>query len=178
MGAGIDQVLLWVQTNVYGIAGGTVLVVTVAGVVMSFAKKAVFYADFNDLAITAGMFALPALVLVAGSLLAPFSILVYVRGARCSSACSSRWRSRTWRSNDGSWWKTPVLLVGKATLSFLFIAYLYQAFTGKTRSKRGQGWFVVAILTPLTLALVAEHRGLFAVTPTGRIRAATGKARK
>ena len=177
MGAGIDQVLLWVQTNVYGIAGGTVLVVTVAGVVMSFAKKAVFYADFNDLAITAGMFALPALVLVAGSLLAPFSILVYVAGA-VFVGLFLKVALTTWRSNDGSWWKTPVLLVGKATLSFLFIAYLYQAFTGKTRSKRGQGWFVVAILTPLTLALVAEHRGLFAVTPTGRIRAATGKARK
>ena len=172
-----DQVLLWLQTNLYGIAGGTILVVTVAGIVMSFTKEAVFYADFNDLALSAGMFALPALVLVAGSLLAPMEVLVYVAGA-VFVGLFLKVALTTWKSNDGSWWKTPLLLVGKTTMSFIFIFYLYQAFTAKTRSKRGQGWFVVAILTPLTLALVAEHRGLFAVTPTGRIRAATGKARK
>ena len=123
------------------------------------------------------MFALPALVLVAGSFFAPLEILVYVAGA-VFVALFVKMAVTTWKSNGGSLWKTPLLLVGKAVLSFIFIAYLYQAFTAKTRSKRGQGWFVVAIVTPLMLALVAEHKGLFAVTPTGRIRAATGKQRK
>ena len=84
----------------------------------------------------------------------------------------------TWKSNDASRWKTPLLVIGKMSMALFVIVYLYQAFTGKTRSKQGQGWFVVAIPTPLTLALVAEHRGLFAMTPTGRVRAATDKARK
>lgn len=145
------------------------------GVVLAFTKRAVFYADFNDLALTAAMFALPALVLAAGSLFTPFSLLVTSR-ARCSSACSSRWRSRPGgRMAARSGRPRPRGREGRTVVPVHRIAV--SAFTAKTRSKRGQGWFV-AILTPLLLALVAEHRGLFAITPTARVRAATGKQRK
>ena len=172
-----EETIAYIQGNLFGIVGGTILVLTIVGITMSFLKRAVFYADFNDLALTAGMFALPALVMVAGSMLAPGEYIIYIAGA-VFAGLLLKVIVTTWKSNEGSFWKTPLLIVGKVAMSFIFIAYLYQAFTRKTRSGRGQGWFVVAIVTPLMIALVSEHRGLFAISSTGRIRAATGKARK
>ena len=37
----MDQVLLWLQTNLYGIVGGSILVITVFGVALAFLKRAV-----------------------------------------------------------------------------------------------------------------------------------------
>ena len=173
-----EALIAWIQANILAVVGLPLLLTTIVGIVLAFMKKVVFYADFNDLALSAGMFALPALTYVAGLFFqVPETICLYVAGA-VFLGLFAKTVLTTWRGNDGSLWKTPLVLVGKVAMSFLFIAHLYQSFTGKTRSKRGGGWFVLAILTPLMLALVADHRGIFSITSTGRVRAATGKARK
>ena len=166
-----------VTSNMPLIVAGTVLAVVLLGVVLAFARKAVFYANFNDLAWSAGMVAIPALVLVG---VAPF-----VSGSGEGDAQVPTWllyaagglfvllfvktAITTYKSNNGSILLTPVLLVGKLFLSFMFVFYLYWSMTAKTRSERGKGMFVLVILTPIMLALVREHKGVYAISKSGRL---------
>ena len=173
-----NQLIQYIQANILAVVGLPLLLTTIVGIVLAFMKKVVFYTDFNDLALTAGMFALPALAYIAGLFFqVPEQICLYVAGA-VFAGLLIKVVLTTWKSNGGSLWKTPLVLVGKVAMSFLFIANLFQSFTGKTRSKRGAGMFVLLLMTPLTLALVADHRGIFSITSTGRVRAATGRRRK
>lgn len=54
-------------------------------------------------------------------------------------------------------------------LSFLFVFYLYWSLASKTRSERGKAAFVLVILTPIMLALVREHKGVYAISKSGRL---------
>ena len=165
----IDQITQFVQTNTLGIVGVSILLATVLGVAMSLAKKSVFYADFNDLAVSMGMCALPALVLMVGLSFGQGDAPRYIAGA-IFVGLFLKSVVRTYKTNNGSIWKTAVLMVGKVTLSFLYIVYLLEALTAKKRSDRGKAWFVLAILTPLMLALTENHKGLFRIMPMGRMR--------
>ena len=156
---------------------GAIFAVVLLGVILAFLKKAVFYQNFNDLAWSAGMCAIPALVLVIGATMFGQSNSVlqsnpalYVVGG-LFVLLFIKTAVTTYKSNSGSLVLTPILMVGKTALSFLFIFYLYWSMTAKTRSERGKGMFVVVILTPIMLALVKEHKGLYAITKSGRMTA-------
>ena len=75
----------------------------------------------------------------------------------------------TWKANR-SVWKTAIVMIGKTTLSFLYVVHLFDALTAKNRSKRGLSWFILAILTPLLFALVADRSGKAPSLPRGRMR--------
>ncbi len=134
---------------------------------MSLAKKSVFYADFNDLGVSLGMFALPGLILFVGMNFDLNDAPRYIAGA-VFAALFLKSGITTYKTNNGSIWKTAVLMVGKVALSFLYLAYLLEAFTAKKRSDRGRAWFVVVILTPLMLALTKNRKGLFPIPSMGR----------
>ena len=102
-----EETIAYIQGNLFGISGGIILVLTIVGITMSFLKRAVFYADFNDLALTAGMFALPALVMVAGLMLAPGEYLIYIAGA-VFAGLLLKVVVTTWKSNEGSFLENAV----------------------------------------------------------------------
>ena len=166
----MDQVIQFVQTNVYGILGVILLVSTVASIALAFAKTVVFYADYNDLALSAAMCAFPAVIIVVSAMFVPHVAALYVAGV-VFVGLLIKTAHTTFRSNNNSVMKTALLLVGKTVMSFLYVAHLYQALAGKKRTDRGKGWFVLAILTPLLIALVHERTGRFAITPSGRLQA-------
>ena len=175
-----DGFMQAVQSNMPLIVFGAIFAVVLLGVILAFAKKAVFYANFNDLAWSAGMIAIPALVMMVGAMFMSAGAetetgdtqmpagLLYAAGG-LFVLLFVKTTVTTFKSNKGSFLLTPILMVGKITLSFLFIFYLWWSMTAKTRSERGKGMFVLVILTPIMLALVREHKGVYAISKSGRL---------
>lgn len=165
----MDAVLAFIQNYISGSIGTILLVLTILGIVLAYKKVVVFYADFNDLAISAATFAVPAIIIV-------IAIALTLPGITYSIAILLFlvlfiWTTyKTLKSNAWSIWKSIIVLAGKILVSFVFVLFLYQAYTAKTRSARGQGWFVLIVLTPIMLTLVDKHTGLFALSSAGRLR--------
>lgn len=165
----IDQIILYVQTHQDSLIFYALLLTTILGIVLAFMRKAVFYADYSDLTITAAMFGLPALVLAIGIFyLGQFAITITIAGITFVPLFLTV-LAKTWKSNR-SVWKTVVILISKTILSFLYVVYLLNALTEKNRSKRGVSWFILAIMTPLMFALVHDKSGKPASLPKGRGR--------
>lgn len=172
-----DGFMQSVQTNMPLIVLGTVFGLVLLSVILAFAKKAVLYANFNDLAWSIGMFAIPAVVMMVGAAFMqtpetgepemPVALLSV--GGGLFLLLFVKTAITTYRSNNGSILLTPILMVGKMALSFLFIFYLYWSLASKTRSERGKAVFVLVILTPIMLALVREHKGVYAISRSGRL---------
>lgn len=155
----VDQAIFYVQTSLPEFVVIFVLGAVMLSITLAFLGKVVFYADYNDLSICAAMFGLPALIIVlsmfwTGTISEGILILAAVVFVPLFFVATLT----TWRSNR-SIWKTVIVMFGKTTLSFLYIFHLFDALTAKNRSKRGISWFVLAILTPLMYALVADKQG-------------------
>ena len=165
----MDQIILYIQTNAYGIVGLTLLSATVSSIALAFAKKVVFYADYDDLAISAAMCALPAVLVVIAAMFVQHVAAFYLAGL-VFVGLLIKVAHTTFRANSNSIWKTVLLLVGKLVMSFLYVAFLYKALAGEKRTDRGKGWFFLVILTPLLIALVHKRTGRFAIGRSGRLQ--------
>ena len=155
----VDLAIFYVQTNLPDIVVISILGAVMLSVTLAFLGKVVFYADYNDLSICAAMFGLPALIIVLGLFwMGNSSELIFVLAAVVFLPLFFLVALTTWRSNR-SIWKTVIVMIGKTTLSFLYVFHLFDALTAKNRSRRGISWFVLAILTPLIYALVADKQG-------------------
>ena len=165
-----DEAVLYVQTAlpdvvVYGFLGAIIL-----SVALAIMKRVVFYADYRDLGLSAAMFGLPALVLVVGIFwLGNAGQSLFYAAAVVFVPLFVMVTVTTWKANR-SVWKTVIVMIGKTTLSFLYVVHLFDALTAKNRSKRGLSWFVLAILTPLMFALVADRSGKAPSLPRGGMR--------
>lgn len=165
-----DQAVLYIQSVLpevilYGLLGAVIL-----SVALAFMGRVVFYANYRDLGLSAAMFGLPALVVALGLfwLGAPGDVLFYM-AAVVFVPLFVMVTVTTWKANR-SLWKTAIVMVGKTTLSFLYVVHLFDALTAKNRSKRGMSWFILAILTPLMFALVADRSGKAPSLPRGGMR--------
>ena len=112
----------------YGVLGAVVV-----SVALAFMDRVVFLANYKDLGLSAVIIGLPALVValgiiwlgvlgdtlfyMAGMVFAPLGVIVTVT---------------TWKSNR-SVWKTAIVVIGKTTLSFLYVVHLFEALTAKNR---------------------------------------------
>ncbi len=130
----------------------------------------IFYASYRDLGLSAAMFGLPALLVALGLfwLSAPADVLFHMAGV-VFVPLFVLVSVMTWKANR-SVWKTAIVMVGKTTLSFLYVVHVFDALTAKNRSKRGLSWFILAILTPLMFALVADRSGKAPSLPRGGMR--------
>lgn len=165
----MDELIKYTTSHWGEIIGIAILSITVIGVTLGFTKKAIFYNDFNDLGISAATFAVPALIVVGVGAFIPHESIMYF-AAFAFFGFFAAMVYKTFLANNKSIILTGVLVVAKMTMSFLYVLHLYTALTGKKRSERGQGWFVLAIMTPLLLALVHTKEGSFRLAPSGRPR--------
>ena len=165
----LSEIFQLIESYAFGTVGTLFLVVTVVGIVLGFSKRAVFYTDYNDLGVSAGMFALPALIIFAAGSFVPQTVAIWIAGIVLVGLLV-KVSLTTYRSNNGSIWKTIVIVIAKTFMSFLFVFHLVTALTAKKRSERGGGWFVLVILTPLLIALVNEKKGVFSISSTGRLQ--------
>ena len=176
----IDGFMQSFQSNMPLIVLGAIFAVVLLGVILAFVRKAVFYQNFNDLAWSAGMFAIPALVVMVGAVFVsagagaetentqmPVGLLYAAGGLFVLLLVKTA--ITTYKSNSGSLVLTPIILIGKAVLSFLFVFYVYWSLASKNRAERGKAMFVLVILTPIMLALVREHKGIYGISKSGRI---------
>ena len=163
------QILEIVHNYTFETVGIVFLVVTVLGVYLGLAKKAVFYADYNDLALSAGIFALPVLIIFLGRTFVPPAVAMWV-AVIAFVVLFGYSASTTFRTNKQSIWKTIVLSIAKLVMSFLFVFHLFSAFTSQKWRDRGGSIFFLVLLTPLLIALVSEKKGFFALTTRGRLR--------
>jgi hypothetical protein len=149
------------------IAGIIFCILSILGIALGLMKKVTFYKDFNDLGISAATLAIPTMIIVA---ITPFLMIkeIFYLAGIVFLVLFGTMTYKTFVSNNCSILITSVLLVAKLAMSFLYVFYLYIALTGEKRADRGRGWFVLAILTPLLLALVKEPTGGFRLATTGR----------
>lgn len=138
-------------------------------VTLGFTRHIVFYKNYNDLGISAGAIALPTFIGFGPGLMLPPKITLWT----CLAVFALMlviMIAKTFMANNKSLIKTIFLIPAKLTMSFLFVFYLYDAFTNKKRSGRGEAMFNVVVLTPLMLALVKERTGIFRISRSGRPR--------
>jgi|GEM_PF-5020496 len=148
----------------------TLSITTLIGVILGFTKKAIFYRDYNDLGLSLAVFGIPlALLLIFYMFNIHSSFTGYFIGVVFILLFFST-IIKTYTSNEGRIIPTAIISISKLILSFLYIIHLFISLTDKKRQSRGQGWFVLAIFTPLLLGLVHTKEGSFKLTSYGRPR--------
>jgi uncharacterized membrane protein YhdT len=135
------------------------LTATIIGTCMAFMGKAVFYNDYNDLGGSLATIALPALLFPISMMMPQWFAMTMILVVFVGLFAAMVWR--TYKANNGNPLITPILVLAKMTLSILYIVHFFAAFNAKEASGRRQGWFVVAIMTPLLVKLVHTRDGSF-----------------
>jgi hypothetical protein len=142
------------------------ILVAILCVALTLFGEATCYEDFNDLGVSLGVVAGPALVgviVMYAALPVEASVfLVALPGVLCLLV--TIWK--TYRSNNI--FLFPFMIITKVFLSFLYIIYLWQALAAKTRRGRGASRFILIILSPFLYALVKNKQGVFSISKTGR----------
>lgn len=154
-----DQKIAERQGMYLKVAIMVMLTATIIGVGMAFMGKAVFYNDYNDLGGSLATIALPALLFPISMMLPQWFAITMILVVFFGLFAAMVWR--TYKANKASPVMTPILVLAKMTLSILYIVHFFAAFNAKEASGRRQGWFVVAIMTPLLVKLVHTRDGSF-----------------
>ncbi len=145
-----------------------ILIITIIGVLLGVSKKAVYFSNYNDLGLSAAVFAAPATIFLVTAQfgIAPDLVLIVVVILFFGLLLTVLFR--TWKANNKSIIKTFIIGISKLVMSFLYVFYLYQAFTGDKAKTRRTSWFTLAIFTPLLIALVQDKTGSFKLNSRGR----------
>lgn len=147
-----------------------ILLLIAVGAILGFGerRKIVVYENYDDLFLT---FAVPALAYASFALLSMHDAVFYTLLGYTLAAASfgiflyTAWR--TFRANGGSMWKTPLALLTKFPLAFIWVLQIINVInpSGKTGLQRAQNrasaLMILAILTPIVTALVVERTGFF-----------------
>ena len=135
---------------------------------MGVSKKAIFYADYNDLALSAATFSVPALIMIVGSNFIGNPKIVMWLALVIFFGLFIRMLITTYKANDGKIFHLTIMSISKLVLSFIYIIYLYDSMAAKKRTDRGKAMFILVILTPILYALVHEKEGVFKLSSRGR----------
>jgi len=162
------EVIQDIINNVPQIIGVALLIVTIIGIILGLTKKAIYFNDYNDLGVSAAVFATPFVVgLISLQFgLNPTMTLSISTILFLTLFCLTLYK--TWKANEGMLLITIIVSISKLIMSFLYIFHLYMALTGKQRTARGKAWFILAVFTPILLGLVHTKEGSFRLSRTGR----------
>ena len=167
-----DQILAFISSNVAEWPQMILILFLLSvgySIFLGATKRAVFYSDYNDLALSAGTFGIPAVLIIIMTQFNLFeSSIAWALTSIVFGLFLLRLCWRTWEANEGNILSTLVIIFGKLTLSLLYVFYLYQLFTGKNRQQRGSAAFIMIIFTPILFALVHTKSGAFRISSSGR----------
>ena len=169
----MDEIITYINANTGTSIAIAALVITALGVALGLMNKVIFYNDYNDLGVSAATIAIPALILASTFIFYKDQetiATIFLVAATAFIGFFIVMAYKTFMANNMSVVVTLILIVAKLVMSFIFVLHLFNALTAKKRATRGQSWFVLAILTPLLLALVHTKEGSFRLTATGRPR--------
>lgn len=160
----IDIIKKSIVENIGQISLIIIILLTMLGIFLGVTKRVVFYADYNDLGLSLSIFAVPLVSLIILKYVAVFNFKILIIPLLLAAGLICILIYNTWKSNNKKILPVLIIMPSKLILSFLYIIYLYSAFTEKGRRARGQSFFVITVLTPLLLALVQAERGRFNLT--------------
>lgn len=143
-----------------------------AVVISSYFNGVTIYRDYNDLALSCGVLAVPIVVILLLNWVITLSgsnfseDLIYFIVLPIFVSLFIFTVINTFRSNNIL--IAPFVLITKLFLSFTFVINLYLFMTNHDKN-RGQKAFITMILGVLLTSLVKENTGLFRIGSTGKV---------
>jgi hypothetical protein len=147
--------------------------VVILTVISSYFNLTVIYKDYNDLALSCAVLALPFISFLLLAMAANFfsitisNSIVIIISLSVFSLTFILLIINTFK-NNGLLTLIPVI-VTKLLLSGVFIINLYLFFTASTRKEKGKHGFVALVLGMLLTSLVKENIGILKISSNGRV---------